>query len=120
MNKKTLKLNDLAKVEPFKVPDGYFENLTNDIMSQLPERIPETPKTISLWQRMQPFVYMAAMFAGIALMIKLFVGTPGQQGTKTFATEGLNLTSSSDIEDFYNYYEIELAKVAYGDLAGLE
>jgi hypothetical protein len=112
MNKKTIKLEELAKIDPFKVPEGYFERLTGDIMSQLPDRVPKVPVRIGPWQRMQPWVYMAAMFAGIALMIRIFVGSPAQ---RSIATDGLNLSSSSDIEDFYNYYESELAKVAYSD-----
>jgi len=111
MNKNTVKLNDLAKVDPFSVPEGYFEGLTAGIMSQLPERIPEKPKTVSLWQKVQPWAYMAAMFVGIALIIRIFVEMPRQTGV----SEGLNLSSSSDIEDFYNYYEDGLAKIAYDD-----
>ncbi|MDR3220152.1 MAG: hypothetical protein LBU22_14470 [Dysgonamonadaceae bacterium] len=115
MNKKTVKLNDLAKVNAFRVPEGYFEGLTADIMSQLPERIPGKPKTVSLWHKVQPWAYMAAMFVGIALIVRIFVGAPRQTGINGYASEGLNLSSPSDIEDFYNYYEDGLAKIAYDD-----
>jgi hypothetical protein len=115
MNKKIIKLNDLAKLDPFKVPDGYFEGLTDSIMKHLPDRISEEPRELSLWQKMQPWMYMAAMFAGIALMFKIFSSSPQQKLIKAHATEGLNLTSSSDIEDYYYYYEDELAKIVYDD-----
>ena len=32
----------------------------------------EEPKTISIWQRVKPYVYLAAMFCGIWLMMKVF------------------------------------------------
>ena len=111
MDKKRILLKDIAKVDPFQTPEGYFESFTNGIMSQLPEVVQEDPINVNWWHRVRPWVYMAAMFTGIALMIQLFVGSP----TKNYASGGLNLTSSSDIEDFYRYYEDGLARVAYDD-----
>jgi len=111
MDKKRILLKDIAKVDPFKAPEGYFESFTNGIMSQLPDVVQKDSIQANWWHRVRPWVYMAAMFAGIALMIQLFVG---QSGTK-YASGGLNLTSSSDIEDFYSYYEDGLARLAYDD-----
>ncbi len=63
------------------VPEGYFENLYAALEKKLPEYRP-APKApdLSLWQRVKPYVYMAAMFAGIWLMMKVFhnVSTPGE------------------------------------------
>ena len=115
MDKKRILLKDLSKVDPFKVPEGYFENFTNGIMSQLPEVDQEESTSVNLWHRVRPWVYMAAMFIGIALMIRVFVGSPTQPSIKTYASGGLNLTSSSAIEDYYNYYEDGLARIAYDD-----
>lgn len=57
----------------YRVPDGYFEELHLHIMTNLPP-YPEAPKTVnlSLWQRVKPYVYLAAMFAGIWLMMSVF------------------------------------------------
>ena len=115
MDKKRILLKDLPKVDPFKVPEGYFENFTNGIMSQLPYVDQEESTSVSLWHRVRPWVYMAAMFTGIALMIRVFVGSPTQPSIKTYASGGLNLTSSADIEDYYNYYEEGLARTAYNE-----
>ncbi|MDR1764075.1 MAG: hypothetical protein LBR64_09040 [Dysgonamonadaceae bacterium] len=115
---KKVKLVDFVKAEPFKAPDGYFDSLTETIMAKLPEPVREAPVTISLWQRAKPWVYMAAMFTGIYLMISIFTHNPGasrQEFVKTYASEGLDLTSSSEIDDFYRYYEDELAKMVYDD-----
>jgi len=114
MDKERILLKDIAKVDPFKTPEGYFENFTNGIMSQLPDVVQEDTKNITLWHRVRPWVYMAAMFVGIAMMIDLFVGSTTKQ-IKYYASEGLNLTSSSEIDDYYNYYDDGLARIVYND-----
>jgi hypothetical protein len=113
MNKQLIHLDDRKPENPFKVPEGYFEGLTNQVMVQLPERAGESLKAASVWKRMEPWVYMAAMFIGIALMIRLFVSLPEQ-------SSGLNLTSSSEIDEFYQYYEEQLAKNIYHETIYLE
>ncbi len=67
-------LKDKYGTDPgFRVPDGYFEELNLKIMEQLPA-YPEAPRKVdmSLWQKVKPYVYLAAMFAGIWLMMKVF------------------------------------------------
>ena len=115
MNKNINTLEEIGNKNPFKVPEGYFEGLSDRIMSQLPERVTESSKKISLWTRVQPWVYMAAMFCGIALMINLVNRSPRQS-----ASQGLNLMSSADIEDFYQYYEEQLTNSIYNDAMYLE
>jgi hypothetical protein len=105
------KMNFLDKKDvrnPFLTPEGYFDGLTAQIMSQLPERIGDQTKTASLWQRMQTWVYMAAMFIIIALTMNLitFLRTP----------KDLNLTSASEIDEFYQYYEDQLANNFYHEI----
>ncbi len=66
-------LKKVGKENVFRVPDGYFENLTSEVMSRLPEK--ETPAIIkrepTKWERIKPWVYMTAMFAGAALIIRV-------------------------------------------------
>ncbi len=67
-------LKDKYGTDPgFRVPDGYFEELNLKIMETLPP-YPEAPRKVdlSLWQKVKPYVYLAAMFAGIWLMMKVF------------------------------------------------
>ncbi len=68
--------NVLRKVgtgNAFQVPEGYFENLTMQVMDRLPEK--EKPafrqKRVSLWDKVKPWTYMAAMFVGAALIIRV-------------------------------------------------
>lgn len=57
----------------FRVPDGYFEHLTSEIMNRLPEK--EKPvieaRESTMWERVKPWAYMAAMFVGAALIIRV-------------------------------------------------
>ncbi|MDE6337024.1 MAG: hypothetical protein K2J63_05235 [Muribaculaceae bacterium] len=67
-------LKDKYGTDPgFRVPDGYFEELNLKIMESLPA-YPEAPRRVdmSLWQKVKPYVYLAAMFAGIWMMMKVF------------------------------------------------
>lgn len=66
-------INKYGKDSGMRVPDGYFPSLEKQIMDSLPPY----PKTVtkidqSQWQRMKPYVYLAAMFCGIWLMMKVF------------------------------------------------
>lgn len=65
-------LKKAGKENAFKVPEGYFENLTSEVMNALPEKKPtlkvEQP---TMWARMRPLLYMAAMFIGAFLIIRI-------------------------------------------------
>ncbi len=63
-------LERLKGKQPFKLPEGYMEGLTDRIMSQLPEKPRAKEKHISLMDRVRPWLYMAAVFAGLGLFFK--------------------------------------------------
>ena len=71
----------------FQVPEGYFENFTDRMMAQLPEKEEEV-YTLTLWQRVRPWAYMAAMFMGISLMVRLFTGLGAM-------SDSINISSAS-------------------------
>ena len=62
-----------GKEAGFKVPDGYFESFYKNMEESLPA-YKEAPKSAdpTIWQRVKPYIYMAAMFAGIWVMMKVF------------------------------------------------
>jgi len=69
-------LKQIDRHDGMTVPDGFFEDFAARMEAVLPPR-PEAeeprriePKTV--WQRVRPYVYMAAMFAGIWCMLKMF------------------------------------------------
>lgn len=63
-----------------KVPDGYFDSFVASMNDKLPYRpeaedpnyISEESKPKTTWQQLRPYVYLAAMFAGIWLMLQVF------------------------------------------------
>ena len=77
MGKEDKLLRKVGTSNPFRVPEHYFENFTQELMSKLPEKepIPLMPEP-TLWQRVKPWVYMTAMFCGIMLSVRIFVGEP--------------------------------------------
>ncbi len=79
--------NILRKVgteNPFRVPEGYFEGLTSDIMNKLPEKekVAFVQKEPTMWDKVKPWIYMAAMFAGAALIIRV-ASSDRQEAPKT-------------------------------------
>ena len=62
-----------GKDSGMRVPEGYFADLEKNIMHKLPP-YPEKAPTVALnrWHRIKPYVYLAAMFCGIWLMMKVF------------------------------------------------
>lgn len=96
---------------PFKVPEGYFESLTSEVMNRLPQKEPVECKRPTLWQKVKPWVYMAAMFAGAALIIRI---APGVQKSNSEAVavddsekemEYINVVvDNSMLDDDYSLY----------------
>lgn len=88
-------LDRLKGKNPFTVPEGYMEGLTANIMSQLPEREPEEEvKKVSLMDRVRPWLYMAAVFAGLGLFFKVLVGPEDKAGENRLATRKNRSVSS--------------------------
>ena len=56
----------------YTVPEGYFDSVRSKILHNLPEYQEAKPEPISRWRKVQPYIYMAAMFAGIWCMMKMF------------------------------------------------
>ncbi len=66
-------LNKYGKDPGFKVPENYFEDFNKRMAEMLPD-VEITPVDIkpTMWQRLKPLAYMAAMFAGVWLMMSVF------------------------------------------------
>lgn len=77
MGKEDNILRKAGTSNPFRVPDHYFENFTLELMNKLPEKEPmPLMSEPTLWERVKPWLYMTAMFCGIMLSVKVFVGVP--------------------------------------------
>lgn len=73
MNEEDKIIQRYGRRGPWRVPEGYFDAMRAEVEAKLPE-YPEAPSRLkmSLWQRVKPYVYLAAMFAGIWCMMKVF------------------------------------------------
>lgn len=76
MNKDKDILSRLDHKDGMTVPEGYFASFVKHMDEVLPERPelygtqPAVPRTF--WQKVRPYAYMAAMFAGVWCMLKMF------------------------------------------------
>jgi hypothetical protein len=80
---------------PFTVPEGYFERFTEQLMEKLPEREAQPAPKLTLWMRVKPWVYMAAMFCGLMLSVRMFVGEKQSQ-SPAVASETTDFTEVPD------------------------
>lgn len=89
------------------VPDGYFEDFATRMTASLPEREWERdkPRVVprSFWQRVRPYVYLAAMFAGVWCMMNIFdfVRTGAGLGVETSATLAAAMDNDHFISDYF-------------------
>ena len=94
MGKEDNILRKAGTSNPFRVPDHYFEDFTQELMNKLPEKEPmPLMSEPTLWQRVKPWIYMTAMFCGIMLSVRVFVGEPQKDEFPTISQiEAENLT----------------------------
>ena len=122
------KLEDIDRTKnPFKVPDNYFAQFNKEIMELLPEREPAPQKTVTLWDKVKPWVYMAAMFVGLYFMIQFLSvrstdnRLASRQALMQIAHEGAGQTNNNwstvqiSEEEFYQYLEQQLVDDGYYD-----
>lgn len=72
MDKKSDILTKVGKDAGFKVPEGYFADFADKMAASLPEKQIKIERKPTRWMRIRPYVYMAAMFAGVWSMMYMF------------------------------------------------
>ncbi len=88
------------------VPEHYFADFSAEMMSRLPEMPSEASEKVlplSVWQRMRPYIYLAAMFCGVWLMMWLFNDISGRIGTPSMENNPI-LAEGFSSDQFYDYY----------------
>lgn len=86
----------------FAVPEGYFAAMRQEVMTRLSDCEPvRTAPKISLWQRVRPYVYMAAMFAGIWCMMKMFHSMTQQPELSLDNLPGNVALAMADVHEYY-------------------
>ena len=89
--------NKFGTENHFTVPEDYFKNLVPNIMEQLPEVEENPAPPIRLWDRVKPWMYMAAMFMGLFFTIRAVVGN----GSSINGEDTLNNEQFTEIPDEY-------------------
>lgn len=93
------------------VPEGFFEDFVKNMSASLPENeLEKQPAKLlqppTLWQRVRPFVYMAAMFAGVWCMMKMFSMT-GNGTTDLSFDHNPVLSAALANDDFVNDFVVD-------------
>lgn len=126
MDTKINKLEDIDKTKnPFKVPDNYFVHFNEEIMNRLPEKEAPNPQPIPLWEKVRPWVYMAAIFLGLYFTFNILtkdnrIGTVQTTSTQPISsgsqyTDNYWSTVQITEEEFYQYLEDRLMEDGFYD-----
>lgn len=126
METKFNNLQEMNRENPFKVPENYFVRFNEEIMHRLPEKEFVPPRKVSLWEKAKPWVYMAAMLAGLYFTITFVTRSPegGLLSSRKDAPVPTTMDSATDSywstvyiteEEFYQYLEDQLVSDGYYD-----
>jgi hypothetical protein len=105
------KLEELIYRKPFRVPEGYFENFTKKMTSQLPDkrRIKKGEK-VRLFERMRPWRSIAAIFFGFMMVVFVFWKKKDMYTDKNMIVKNISLQTVSKLDkdsysnaDFFDY-----------------
>ena len=95
-------LNKYGKDSGFKVPENYFADFNKRMADMLPD-VEITPIDVkpTMWQRVRPLVYLAAMFAGVWCMMSVFnmLNGSGDMNSVRAVAEKLS-DDKGNVEDF--------------------
>lgn len=102
MKEEDILLKKIGKEHSFKVPEGYFENLTSEVMDKLPEKekVAFKEEPVSTWTRLKPLAYMAAMFVGAALIIRVASSDHKPVNSDVAVSEAETEAASDQMIDF--------------------
>lgn len=97
-------LDKLGKNPGFKVPGNYFNDFNAKLLESLPEvKITEEVKP-TMWVRVRPFIYMAAMFAGVWLMMNIFsIGKSSASSEQRAAQISAGVAVEKNADELINY-----------------
>lgn len=113
--KPTNPLELAAHSDGMTVPDGFFADFAAKMEAALPEREIQTiemPR--NFWQKVRPYVYLAAMFAGIWCMLQMFNLMGGGAGTRSAISPDSNpvlaeaISNETFMDDYYMPYYDEM------------
>jgi len=95
-------LNKYGKDSGFKVPENYFDDFNKRMSAMLPD-VEITPVDVkpTMWQRVKPLAYLAAMFAGVWCMMSVFSHFNGSGNMNSVRAVAEKMTEDkNNVEDF--------------------
>ncbi|MDR2146122.1 MAG: hypothetical protein LBE91_06670 [Tannerella sp.] len=120
MEHNTDKLEKLMGRNPFRAPDGYFENFADKMMNRLPEKQAFRPKgeKISLFERMRPWLAVAAVFIGLITVFFVFENKrDNMYAYKNMIVRNISMQTVAGIDadsnaeaDFFDYISDEYSR----------
>lgn len=125
MKTKKQTLAEIGNKVPFKVPENYFSELNDSIMANLPEKEAPVVEVVTMWDKVKPWLYMAAMFLGLFFTIRLITTSTQPNPTNAKENTASTITSSqqnywNDVsiseEEFFDYIETQFVDEDYYDL----
>ena len=95
-------LKKYGKDPGFKVPENYFADFNKRMTEMLPD-VEITPVDVkpTMWQRVRPLVYLAAMFAGVWCMMQVFSNFTSSNNLNSVRAVAEKLQDDKDnVDDF--------------------
>ena len=95
-------LNKYGRDSGFKVPENYFDDFNKHMSAMLPD-VEITPVDVkpTMWQRVKPLAYLAAMFAGVWCMMSVFSHFNGSGNMNSVRAVAEKMTEDkNNVEDF--------------------
>jgi len=104
------KLNDIEKTQHFKVPDGYFDELQNDVLNKIDAEANPKEKIIPF----RAFYAVAASIALVAVSIfTLWYFSTASRGVDSSYNEILSEVSDDDIIAYLEYSDVSYSEIGY-------
>lgn len=113
MNEEEYLRSRMGTKNPFTVPEGYFEQLTAQVMDRLPEK---KPAKVAVMKRLRPWLYAAAcvcvgVFVAAVAFNQQTEDLQGQQQMANMGLENVNYYSDSYIDEAADYAMIDSQEI---------
>jgi len=130
MNEEEYIRSKMGQKNPFKVPDGYFDKLTQQVMDRLPEqqtdRLPEQQtneqqpkKKFAIIRHLRPLLYAAACICIAVFTATFFFGSHVEEDDTVANAQQDATYSDTYIDEAADYAMIDNEDIYYGLLADI-
>lgn len=118
MNEEMYIKNRMGNRNPFTIPEGYFEQLNDRIMSRLPEKVAPKPTLI---KRLRPLFYAAACIGVAVFSVTVYFNHAETNSEQNMAELQQQDAAYSDgyIDDATDYAMIGNEDIYYSLLADM-